>query len=183
MFKTASRRTMGAAVFVMLLLGAVPVRAQTAQRAVIAQRTVRVEEPGDGAHHFMLPPINLDVIKAFSDRIAGSERYALTREPAELVVFIICVDSSKDDSLPEGDFCTYTFEYNAKKAPEFNILLGTPTPIIGFRASEIAESIYRAFLEETTETKLSVAELEATFRVANFCSKPANQVPCSGKFE
>jgi hypothetical protein len=183
MFKTASRRAMGAAVFVMLLLGAVPVRAQTAQRAVIAQRTVRVEEPGDGAHHFMLPPINLDVIKAFSDRIAGSERYALTREPAELVVFIICIDSSKDDSLPEGDFCTYTFEYNAKKAPEFNILLGTPTPIVGFRASEIAESIYRAFLEETTETKLSVAELEATFRVANFCSKPANQVPCSGKFE
>ena len=183
MFKTASRRTMGAAIFAMLLLGAVPVQAQTAQRAVIAQRTVRVEEPGDGAHHFMLPPINLDVIKAFSERIAGSERYALTHEPAELVVFIICIDSSKDDRLPEGDFCTYTFEYNAKKAPEFNILLGTPTPIVGFRASEIAESIYRAFVEETTETKLSVAELEATFRVANFCSKPANQVPCSGKFE
>jgi hypothetical protein len=182
--KSANTRILlGIGFMSVLLFLAVPVQAQTAQRAVIAQRTVRVEEPGDGAHHFMLPPINLDVIKAFSDRVAGSERYALTREPAELVVFIICIDSSKDDRIPEGDFCTYTFEYNAKKAPEFNILLGTPTPIVGFRASEIAESIYRAFLEETTETKLSVAELEATFRVANFCSKPANQVPCSGKFE
>jgi hypothetical protein len=131
----------------------------------------------------MLPPINLDVIKAFADRVGGSERYAVTKEPAELVVFIICLDTTKDDSLPEGDFCTYTFEYHSKKAPEFKMPLGTPLPVVGFRASEIAESIYQAFVTETTEAKLSVAELEAAFRVANYCSKPANQVPCSGKFE
>ena len=182
--KSANPRIVLGIVFLSVLLFlAVSAQTQTAQRAVTGQRTVKVEEPGDGAHHFMLPPVNLDVIKAFSDRIAGSERYSLTKEPAELVVFIICVDSGRDDSLPEGDFCTYTFEYNAKKAPEFKMPLGTPTPIVGFRASEIAESIYQAFLTETTETKLSVAELETTFRVANFCSKPANQVPCSGKFE
>jgi hypothetical protein len=184
MFKTANSRALGAALFGMLLLGAVSACAQNAPpRTVPTPRTVKVEEPGDGAHHYMLPPINLDVIKAFADRIAASDRYALTKEPAELVVFIICVDSSKDDSLPEGDFCTYTFEYHSKKAPEFNMPLGTPMPIVGFRASEIAQNIYEAFVTETTETKLSVAELEAAFRVANYCSKPANQVPCSGKFE
>lgn len=183
MLRTANCRALGAALFVMLLLSAASARAQTAPRAVTTQRTVKVEEPGDGAHHFMLPPINLDVIKAFADRVAGSDRYALTKEPAELVVFIICLDTTKDESLPEGDFCTFTFEYQAKKAPEFKMPLGTPIPVVGFRASEIAESIFQAFLEETTETKLSVAELEATFRVANFCSKPANQVPCSGKFK
>jgi hypothetical protein len=184
MFKTTNSRARGAALFGMLLLGAVSACAQNAPpRTVTAARTVKVEEPGDGAHHYMLPPINLDVIKAFADRVAASDRYALTKEPAELVVFIICLDTNKDDSLPEGDFCTYTFEYHSKVAPEFKMPLGTPMPIVGFRASEIAQNIFEAFVSETTETKLSVAELEAKFRVANYCSKPANQVPCSGKFD
>jgi hypothetical protein len=160
----------------MLLLVATSTHAQT------APRTVKVEEPGDGAHHYLLPPINLEVIKAFADRIAASERYALTKAPAELVVFIICRDSGRD-TLVEGDFCTYTFEYRSKKAPEFNMPLGTPTPVTGFKGSEIAEKIFQAFVTQTTETKLSVAELETTFRVAEFCSKPANHVPCSGKFQ
>jgi nicotinamide mononucleotide adenylyltransferase len=58
-----------------------------------------------------------------------------------------------------------------------------PRPVFGFRASEIAENIYQAFATETTETKLSVAELEVALRVAEFCSRRANQEPCSGKFE
>lgn len=181
--KSANPRVLLGIGLLSVLFLAVSAQTQTAQVAVTGPRTVKMEEPGDGAHHYMLPPINLDVIKAFSDRIAGSGRYTLTREPAELVVFIICLDSTKDDGLPGGNFCTYTFEYQAKKAPEFKMPLGTPTPVVGLGASEIAESIYQAFLTESTETKLSVAELEATFRVANFCSKPANQVPCSGKFE
>jgi hypothetical protein len=176
MLKTANRRELRAVLFGMLLVGAVSTHAQA------APRTVKVEEPGDGAHHYLLPPINLDVIKAFADRIAASERYALTKSPAELVVFIICRDSSKD-TLVEEDFCTYTFEYRSKKAPEFNMPLGTPSPVAGFKASDIAEKIFQAFATETTEAKLSVAELEPTFRVAEFCSKPANQVPCSGKLQ
>ena len=183
MLKTANFRTGGAAFLAALLLTAASAHAQTAPRTVTPPRTVKIEEPGDGAHHYMLAPINLDVIKAFAERVGGSDRYAITKEPAELVVFIICLDSSKDDSLPEGDFCTYMFEYQSKKAPEFKMPLGTPAPIVGFRASEIAQNIFDAFVTETTETKLSVAELEAKFRVANYCSKSANQVPCSGKFE
>jgi hypothetical protein len=176
MFKTAKPRKLGVAFFGMLLFAALSTHAQ------VAPRTVKVEEPGDGAHHYLLPPINLDVIKAFSDRIAASERYALTKSPAELVVFIICLDSSKD-TLVETDFCAYKFEYRSKKAPEFNMPLGTPSPVAGSRASEIAEYIFEAFVTETTAAKLSVAELEPTFRVAEFCSKPANQVPCSGKLQ
>jgi len=129
----------------------------------------------------LLPPINLEVIKAFSARIAASEGYALTDSPAELVVTIICLDSRKESLV--GGFCTYKFEYCPKKAPEFNMPLGTPSPVVRSQASEIAEYIYQDFVQETTETKLSVAELETAFRVANFCSKPANQLPCSGKFQ
>ena len=171
----ANPRKLGFALFGMLLFAALSTQAQT------APRTVKVEEPGDGAHHFLLPPINLEVIKAFSDRIAASGRYALTKSPAELVVTIVCVDSKKESLA--GGFCTYKFEYRSQKAPEFNMPLGTPSPVVRSEASEIAESIFQDFVNETTETKLSVAELEATFRVANFCSKPANQVPCSGKFQ
>jgi len=166
---------LGIALFGILLFAAQSTHAQT------APRTVKVEEPGDGAHHFLLPPINLEVIKAFSDRIAASGRYALTKSPAELVVTIVCADSKKESLV--GGFCTYKFEYCPKKAPEFNMPLGTPSPVVRSEASEIAEYIFQDFVKETTETKLSVAELEATFRVANFCSKPANQVPCSGKFQ
>jgi hypothetical protein len=144
-----------------------------------APLTVRIEEPEDGTIHWLLPSINLEVIKAFSARIAASTRYALTDSPAELLVVIICRDSSK----PSEGFCTYKFEYRAKKAPEFNMPLGTPSPVVRPKASEIADYIFEAFVKETTETKLSVAELEATFRVASFCSKPANQLPCSGKFQ
>ena len=176
MSKTANPRKLGVVLFGVFLLAALSSHAQA------APRTVKVEEPGDGTHHYLLPPINLDVIKAFSDRIAASERYALTKSPAELVVFIICLDASKEN-LVEADFCTYKFEYRSKKTPEFNMPLGTPSPIVRSEASEIAELIFQDFVKETTETKLSVAELEATFRVANFCSKPANQVPCSGKFQ
>jgi hypothetical protein len=175
MLKTANPRKLGVALFGTLLFVALSTHAQT------APRTVRVEEPGGGTHHFLLPPINLEVIKAFSDRIAASERYAFTKAPAELVVTIICLDSRKE-SLVKG-FCTYKFEYLSKKAPEFSMPLGTPSPVARSTASEIAEYIFQDFAKETTEAKLSVAELEATFRVANFCSKPANQLPCSGKFQ
>jgi hypothetical protein len=171
----ANPRRLVIALFGILLFAAHSTHAQT------APRTVKVEEPGDGAHHFLLPPINLEVIKAFSDRIAASGRYTLTKSPAELVVTIVCVDSKKESLV--GGFCTYKFEYRSQKAPEFNMPLGTPSPIVRPEASEIAEYIFQDFVKETTETKLSVAELEATFRVANFCSKPANQVPCSGKFQ
>jgi hypothetical protein len=61
--------------------------------------------------------------------------------------------------------------------------LGPPRLVTRSEASEIGEYIFQDFVDETTETKLSVAELEAAFRVANFCSKPANQLPCSGKFQ
>jgi hypothetical protein len=176
MLNTANPGKLGVALFGMLLFVALSTHAQT------APRTVRIEEPENGAIHWLLPHINREVIKAFSARIAASERYALTDVPAELVVIIICLDSSKG-SPAEGDFCTYKFEYRSKKAPEFNMPLGTPSPVAGFKASEIAEDIFQAFVRETTETKLSVTDLEATFRVATFCSKPANQLPCSGKFQ
>jgi hypothetical protein len=181
MLKNVNLRPPGAAFFGMLLFATIATHAQTAPPTITAPRTVKVEEPGDGAHHFMLPPINLDVIRAFAERVSVDDRYALTKEPAEIVVFIICFDTRKDERLVEGDFCTYTFEYHSKKAPEFKMPLGTPSPVVGFRASEIAENIFQAFLTETMETKLSVAELEVAFRVAEFCSKRANHEPCSGK--
>jgi hypothetical protein len=192
MVQTANQCLRGVALLGLLLFASLSIEAQTSSptgtpmtpktQAAMGARTVRIEEPGDGAHHYMLPPINLDVIKAFADRIAASDRYTLTKEPADLEVFIICVDSGKE-AVVEGDFCTYTFVFRSKKAPEFNMPLGRPNPVFGFRASEIAQNIFEAFVTETTETKLSVAELEAMFRVAEFCAKPANQVPCSGKFQ
>jgi hypothetical protein len=191
MLKTANPRKLSVVLFGMLLFPALSTHTQTAppSRAQTTPpthtqteaRTVRIEEPGGGTSHFLLPPINLEVIKAFSARIAASEGYALTGSPAELVVTIICLDSRKESLV--GGFCTYKFEYSPKRAPEFNMPLGTPNPVVGSEASKIAEYIFQNFVEETTETKLSVAELEATFRVADFCSKPANQLPCSGKFQ
>jgi hypothetical protein len=141
-------------------------------------RTVRVEEPEEGAIHWLVPTLNREVIKAFSARVGGNERYRLTGAPAELAVVIICMDFRKDTAV-QG--CTYTFEFHSKNTPGFNMPLGTPSPLISSDASEIAERIFDAFVTETTETKLSVTELEVGIRVANFCSKPANQVPCSGK--
>jgi hypothetical protein len=193
MVQIAKSRLRGIVPLVMLLFAAVSVNAQTAppSRAQMtpknqipaAPRTVRIEEPEEGTIHWLLPPVNLEVIKAFRARVAGaSERYALTREPAELVVVIICLNHKKD-SLVEAEFCTYKFEFHSKKTPEFNMTLGTPSPIVGFRASEIADEIFDAFSTETSEMKLSVAELEAAFRVAEFCAKPSNEVPCSGKFQ
>jgi hypothetical protein len=191
MLKTANPRILGVALFGMLLFVPAsarmqtvpPRRSQTAPptHAETAPRTVRIEEPGGGTSHFLLPPINLEVMKAFSARVAGSEGYALTESPAELVVTIICLDSRKESLV--GGFCTYKFEYSPKKAPEFNMPLGAPSPVVRSEASEIADYIFQDFVAETTETKLSVAELETTFRVAEFCSKPANQAPCSGRFQ
>jgi hypothetical protein len=179
MRKTANPRKLGVALFGMLLFVAPSTHAQT------APRTVRIEEPESGTIHWLLPKINQEVIKAFSARIAASTLYALTDTPAELLVVIVCLDSSKNSSKDtlEGGFCTYKFEYRSKKVPEFNMPLGTPSAVFRSKASEIAEYIFQDFVKETTQTKLSVAELEATFRVANFCSKPANQLPCSGKFQ
>jgi hypothetical protein len=194
MVQTANSRLLGLGVFVMMLLfAAISTCAQTTppsrtqltpkSQTPTAPRTVRIEEPEEGTIHWLLPPVNLEVIKAFTARIAGaSERYALTREPAELVVVIICLDAKKE-SLVEAEFCTYKFEFHSKKTPEFNMTLGTPSPVVGFRASDIADDIFEAFSTETSEMKLSVAELEAAVRVAEFCAKPANQVPCSGKLQ
>jgi len=114
--------------------------------------------------------------------VAANERFTVTKEPAELEVFLVCVDSDKG-SLVKVHICTYKFEYRSKNAPEFNMPLGTPIPVAGFTASEIAEDIFQTFLTETTETKLSVTESELAFRVAEYCSKAANQVPCSGKLQ
>jgi hypothetical protein len=175
MHRTAAPRKLGAALFGILLFAAASTHAQT------ARRTVRVEEPESGTIHWLLPKLNLEVIQALSERIAANGRYTLTGSPAELLVVVICLDSRKQGFA--GDFCTYKFEYRSKHIPEFNMPLGTPTPVVRSGASEIAEYILQEFLQETTEAKLSVAELEATFRVANFCSKPSNQLPCSGKFQ
>jgi len=152
-----------------------------AATAPAAPRTVRVEEPEEGAIHWLLlPTLNLNVIKAFSQRIAASDRYSLTGAPAELVVVIICVDASKLHAI-RG--CSYQFEFRSKSAPEFSIPLGTPIPVVGSDAGEISETIFEEFVAETSEAKLSVAELEAKYRVANFCSRPENKVPCSGKLQ
>jgi hypothetical protein len=152
-----------------------------AASASAAPRTVRVEEPEEGAIHWLLlPTLNLKVIKAFSERIAVSDRYSLSGAPAELVVVIICVDASKLHAI-QG--CSYQFEFRSKSAPEFSMPLGTPIPVVGSDATEIAGTIFEDFVAETSEAKLSVAELEAKFRVANFCSRPENKVPCSGKLQ
>jgi len=174
MHKTSDPRKLVAGLFGMLLFVAVSSHAQT-------QRTVKVEEPEEGRIHWLLPKISQEVIKAFSTRIAATTRYTLEGSPAELVVVIICLESRKDSLA--GGFCTYKFEYHAKKIPEFNMPLGPPRLVTRSEASEIGEYIFQDFVNETSEAKLSVAELEAAFRVANFCSKPANQLPCSGKFQ
>ena len=175
MHKTSNPCKLAVGLFGMLLFAAVSSHAQT------AQRTVKVEEPEEGRIHWLLPKISQEVIKAFSTRIAATTRYTLEGSSAELVVVIICLESRKDSLA--GGFCTYKFEYHSKKIPEFNMPLGPPRLVTRSEASEIGEYIFQGFVDETTETKLSVAELEAAFRVANFCSKPANQVPCSGKFQ
>lgn len=144
-------------------------------------RTVKVEEADDGRMHWLLPKINQEVIDAFSARVAAATRYTLTQGPPELLVVIVCQDARKNN-VP-GGFCTYKFEYRPKKVPEFNVPLGAPTVVTRPVASEIAEDIFEDFVKETTETRLSVAELEVNLRVANFCSKPAHQLPCSGKLE
>jgi len=93
---------------------------------------------------FLLPPINLDVTKLFPIEWPRNERFTVTKEPAELEVFLVCVDSDKG-SLVKVHICTYKFEYRSKNAPEFNMPLGTPIPVAGFTASEIAEDIFSNF--------------------------------------
>jgi hypothetical protein len=142
-------------------------------------RTVRVEEPEEGAIHWLLlPTLNLEVIKAFTARVAANDRYSLSGTPAELLVTIVCIDPTKKRAV-QG--CSYEFQFRSKNAPEFNMPLGMPIPVVGTDPSRIAAVIYEDFVDETSETKLSVAELEAKFRVASYCAKPENQVPCSGK--
>jgi hypothetical protein len=175
MHKTSNPRKLAVGLFGTLLFVAASSHAQT------AQRSVKVEEAEEGRIHWLLPKISQEVIKAFSTRIAATTRYTLEGSPAELVVVIICLESRKDSLA--GGFCTYKFEYHSKKIPEFNMPLGAPRLVTRSEASEIGEYIFQDFVNETSEAKLSVAELEAAFRVANFCSKPANQLPCSGKFQ
>jgi len=158
----------------LLIVGA-PSHAQT------GQRTVKVEENDNGRMHWVLPKINQEVIEAFSARINASTRYLLKEASPELVVVIVCMDSRKDD-VP-GGFCTYKFDYHPKKIPEFDMPLGSPGLVARASVSDLAEYIFEEFVKETTETHLSVAELEVPLRVANFCSKPENQAPCSGKFQ
>jgi hypothetical protein len=165
----------------LLLLICASLRAQTPPVPQIAPRMVKVEEADDGRMHWLQPKINQDVIEAFSARVAASTRYTLTQAPAEILVVIVCQDGRKNNAT--GGFCTYKFEYSPKSMPEFNLPLGAPTVVAHPVASDIAEDIFEDFVKETTETRLSVAELEVNLRVANFCSKPANQLPCSGKFQ
>ena len=171
MLKTTSFKIRVAAILGVVLLTAVASPAQP--------RTVRVEEPEEGAIHWLLlPTLNLEVIKAFTARVAASDRYKLIGERAELVVTIVCIDPTKKKAV-QG--CSYVFEFRSKTAPEFNMPLGMPIPVVGTDPSKIADVIFEDFVGETAETKLSVAELEVKFRVASFCSKPENQMPCSGK--
>ena len=144
-------------------------------------RTVRIEEPEEGAIHWLLlPTLNLDVIKAFTARVAANDRYSLSGTPAELLVTIVCIDPTKKRAV-RG--CSYEFQFRSKKTPEFIMPLGMPIPVVGTDPSKIADIIFEDFVDETSEMKLSVAELEAKFRVASFCAKPENKVPCSGKLQ
>jgi hypothetical protein len=154
---------------------------QTAQLPQVAARTVRIEEADDGRMHWLQPKINQEVIEAFAARVAASSRYIVTQAPAEILVVIVCQDGRKANAT--GGFCTYKFEYSPKSIPEFNMPLGAPNIVAHPGAADIAEDIFQDFVKETTETRLSVAELEVNLRVANFCSKPANQLPCSGKLQ
>lgn len=154
---------------------------QVAQVPQIAPRTVKVEEADDGRMHWLQPKINQEVIEAFSARVGASTRYTLTQAPPEILVVIVCQDGRKNNAT--GGFCTYKFEYSPKAIPEFNMPLGAPNIVAHAGASDIAEDIFEDFVKETNETRLSTAELEVNLRVANFCSKPANQLPCSGKLQ
>jgi len=169
------------AFFAVLPLAGVAGNAQMPQSPQMASRTVKIEEADDGRMHWLQPKVNQEVIEAFSARVAASTRYTVTQAPAEILVIIVCQDGRKNNAT--GGFCTYKFEYSPKSIPEFNMPLGTPNIVAHAVASEIAEDIFEDFVKETTETRLSVAELEVNLRVANFCSKPANQLPCSGKLQ
>ena len=171
MLKTIGYKKRLAAVLCLVLLMAVASPAQP--------RTVRVEEPEEGAIHWLLlPTLNLAVIKAFTAHVAASDRYSLSGTPAELVVTIVCIDPTKKKAV-QG--CSYAFQFRSKNAPEFEMPLGVPIPVVGTDASKIADIIFQDFVDETSEAKLSVKELETKFRVASFCAKPENQAPCSGK--
>ena len=164
-----------------LLLATTAGRAQVPQIPQIEPRTVKVEDSDDGGMHWLRPPINHEVIDAFAARVSASTRYVLTQAPPEILVIIVCQDGRKSNAT--GGFCTYKFEYSPKSMPEFNLPLGSPNIVAHSAASDIAEDIFEDFVKETTETHLSVAEIEVNLRVANFCSKPANQLPCSGKIQ
>lgn len=148
-------------------------------------RTVKVEEAEEGRMHWLLPKINQEVITAFEARVGASARYTLgqynlTQTPAELLVVIVCREAPKSEA---AGFCTYRFEYSPKRMPEFNMPLGEPKVIARPDAAGIAEDIFQEFVKETSETRLTAAEEEVILRVANFCSKPENQMPCSGRFQ
>ena len=96
------------------------------------------------------------------------------------MVLIVCIDPSKKRAV-QG--CSYEFGFRSKNAPEFTMPLGMPIPVVGTDPGKIADVIFEDFVDETSEMKLSVAELEAKFRVANFCARPENKVPCSGKIQ
>ena len=171
MLKTMSYEKRIAALLCIVLL--------TAAASPAQPRTVRVEEPEEGAIHWLLlPTLNIAVIKAFAAHVAASDRYSLSGKPAELLVTIVCIDPTKKKAV-QG--CSYEFQFRSKSAPEFEMPLGMPIPVVGTDPAKIADIIFEDFVDQTAETKLSAKELEAKFRVASFCAKPENQVPCSGK--
>jgi hypothetical protein len=120
------------------------------------------------------------VASALKARINGTERYQTSEDTkAELVLSVVCM--SMEEYRMTGAFCSYSFFYVPPSAPYLLLSIGIPGQVSGPQHGQLAEMIFQAFVEGTTEAKIQVEEGRLKASVLMFCSNSANEQFCKPK--
>jgi len=120
------------------------------------------------------------VASALKARINGTERYQTTEDVhADLVVSVLCLNMERYHIT--GAVCSYTFVYIPPSAPLLWLSIGIPGQVEAPQRGQLAEMIFQAFVEGTTEDKIREEDNKLKSSVAIFCSDSANELFCKLK--
>ncbi|MFI5057323.1 MAG: hypothetical protein ACHQLQ_03990 [Candidatus Acidiferrales bacterium] len=120
------------------------------------------------------------VASALKARINGTERYQTTDDiHADLVVSVLC--TSMERYRITGAVCSYSFVYIPPSAPLLWLHIGIPGQVEAPQRGQLAEMIFQAFVEGTTEDKIQEQENNLKSSVATFCSDSVNELFCKLK--
>jgi hypothetical protein len=117
---------------------------------------------------------------ALKARINGTERYQTTEDiHADLVVSVLC--TSMERYRVTGAVCSYSFVYISPSAPLLWLQIGIPGQVAAPQRGQLAEMIFQAFVEGTTEAAIQEQENNLKSSVAIFCGDSANELFCKPK--